>query len=101
MKQVGWRVYFDPQGQITHYGQQTGRLIPVWSMVQKYRNFHRFCRVNGLCSSSQLLLLKGVFMVASVIRIGLWGFRMLNHDRVLSRGMLKAYWGVLKQAPSF
>lgn len=101
MKQAGWRVYFDPQGQIIHYGQQTGRAVPVWSMVQKYRNYHRFCRVNGLCSGSQLLVLKGVFIVASIVRIGLWGLRMLNHDRDLCRGMVKGYWSVLKHASSF
>ncbi len=101
MKQVGWRIYFDPKGQIIHYGQQTGQKIPVWTMVQKYRNFHRFCRENKLCSGPQFFMLKGTFMVASIIRICLWAFRMLKQDRDLCKGMIKAYWNVLKHTPSF
>jgi hypothetical protein len=101
MKQHGWRIYFDPKGQVIHYGQQTGRKIPVWTTVQKYRNYYRFCRENKLCSGPKLLMLKVVFMIASLIRIGLWAVRMFRQDRDLCIGMIKGYWSVLRFTPSF
>lgn len=101
MKQASWRIYYDPRGEVIHYGQQTGKKIPVWTTIQKYRNYYRFCRENKLCTRRQLLALKGVFMVASLIRIGLWTFRMLSHNRDLCKGMIAGYWNVLSLAPGF
>lgn len=101
MKRAGWRVFFDPKGQIIHYGQQSVRQIPGWSQVQKYRNFYRFCRDNGLCAARQLPLMKDTFVAACLVRVGLWTFRLLTHDRDLCRGMIKGYWSVLKSVPSF
>jgi GT2 family glycosyltransferase len=101
IKQVGWRIYFDPKGQVIHYGQQTGRQFPVSTADQAYRSYYRFCREYGFCSAAQLLLLKGTFMISSLIRIGLWIARMSSRDHELCRGMVKAYWNVLIHAPSF
>jgi GT2 family glycosyltransferase len=101
MKKANWRVYYDPKGQIIHYGQQTGHVRSTWSLFQGYRNYCRFCRDNNLCSARQIIVLKGVIMLASMVRMGLWLFRMLKEDRALSLGMVKGYWSLFRNAPTF
>jgi GT2 family glycosyltransferase len=101
MKEAGWRVYFYPEAEVVHYGQQSVHKIPDWTQVQKYRNFYRFCRDNKLCTVRQLPFLKSAFIAACLVRMGLWGFRLFKYDRTLANGMIKGYWNVLKHVPSF
>lgn len=101
IKQAGFRIYFDPKGKVIHYGQQTGRQVPVWSLVQNYRNYYKFCKINNLCSRLELFGLKITIMIASLIRIALWLARLLKRNRDLCMGMIKGYWTVFRSAPSF
>lgn len=101
MKKAGWKIFFDPTGEVIHFGQQTGRRMPVRSLLQSYRNYYRFCKDNRLCSPWELRLLKLTIMAASLIRIPLWTVRLTTRDREMCRGMIRGYWSVLKAAPSY
>ena len=89
--QRGWKVYFLPQAEIVHVGQQSVHLDPESTMPKFYENFVRFYRTHRSRSALRTAALKSVIALACAIRIGLWTWRGRfgaagDHARRMRRG---------------
>jgi GT2 family glycosyltransferase len=99
IKKNGWRIFWTPDGEIIHYGQQSvardpGRFIPML-----YRNYCRFSRKRG-SRRREMVALKSIIMLGTLFRSALWACRSLAgvpNSRVMLRGYLAAF----SAAPSY
>jgi hypothetical protein len=99
IKQQGWKVYWIPEGEIIHYGQQSisgnaQRFVPM-----RYRNYCRFCRKHG-SSVSEILAMKVIIALGSCLRAGVWGYRGLT-GQPSGYAMMKGYLHSLYEVWSF
>jgi GT2 family glycosyltransferase len=96
IKKSGWKIYFIPHAKIVHCGQQSTYQNPEHTLPEKYHNYLRFYREFKHPSRFNELLLKGVFLLGSMIRIGLWTWKGFQaNQRTLANRMRSGYWKVL------
>ncbi len=104
-KQAGWRIVYYPHVSIIHHGQQSIRQQPQRKLPLLYRGYCLFYRNHHSGSMIGLLSLKAIIAGASILRIGLWTFRILrshtNDAREQGRKMVGGYFQVLRELPSF
>lgn len=97
IKQQGWQIFWLPDGEITHYGQQSVSRDPVRFVPMLYRNYVLFCRKHG-AQSSAILGLKIVIALGTLFRSILWGYRSIvgrPNSRAMLRGYLAAFPSIL------
>jgi hypothetical protein len=102
IQQCGWKVYFVPESQIVHIGQQSVHKNPERTLPELYKNFVRFYRKHQSDSAVRIWTLKGIIALACLIRIGLWTWRSRKADgRAQARRMRAGYARVLRQLSSY
>jgi GT2 family glycosyltransferase len=102
IKEAGWKICFLPAAKIIHFGQQSVHQNPQRTLPEKYRNYVRFYRKHENPSRLQEAILKGIIVVAGLLRVGLWTWRSrAANQRDRARRMRYGYWEVIRQSPSF
>jgi GT2 family glycosyltransferase len=102
IKKAGWKICFLPTAKIIHVGQQSIHQNPQRTLPEGYRNYVRLYRKHENPSRLQEAILKGIIVVAGLLRIGLWTWRSRSaSQRDHARRMRCAYWEVVRQLPSF
>lgn len=89
IKEHEWRVFWIPEGEIIHYGQQSVSKDPVRFIPMLYRNYCLFYRKHG-GERFGILRLKAVIALGTLFRSIVWGYRDVT-DRPDSRAMLRGY----------
>jgi hypothetical protein len=95
---------YQPAVTITHLGEHSVNQKPARSLPQFYRSFCRFYRKHASAGPVRLGLIKMVFAVAAVLRIGLWRARRVARGGAAAqqaRAMETGYWQVLRELHSF
>src|SRR5581483_5791533 len=104
-QRAGWEIYYLPQVSVTHYGQQSMRLVPQRNVPQFYKSYIRFYRMHRSNPSFGIFLLKMIVALACLIRIAMWRLRRMRADRVAkhtrAQAMATGYWQTLQQLVSF
>ena len=101
MKQEGWKIYYTPDAQIIHYGQQSVSRDPLHCLPMINQSYCRYYRKH-YGESAKVLLLKAILGVGAALRIGLWTERVLIGRRGdQGKAMIRGYWQVLRQLPGF
>lgn len=99
IKKDGWHIFWVPEGEIVHYGQQSVSRDPVRFIPMLYRNYCQFYRKHGGGWLGSLMM-KNVIAVGMLFRALLWSFRVLlglpNSGR-----MFRGYLTALVTVPSF
>ncbi len=99
IKKAGWKIHFLPTAKIIHVGQQSVHQEPQRTLPEKYRNYVRFYRRHENPSKLQEAILKGIIVVAGLLRIGLWTWRSrMIEQRDHARRMRRGYWEVIRQS---
>lgn len=96
IRQRGWQIYWTPDGEIIHYGQQSVSRDPVRFVPMLYRNYCRFCRKHR-AGGRDLVVIKAVIGLGMTPRIVLWAYRWLRgrpNSKQMLRGYLTALWAV-------
>lgn len=96
LKRNGWSIFWVPDGEIIHYGQQSVSKDPVRFVPMLYRNYCRFCRKHG-SQRLEMATLKGIIALGTLFRAALWAYRSLidvPHSRMMLQGYLTAFLGV-------
>lgn len=99
IKRRGWRIFWAPDGEIIHYGQQSVSRDPERFVPMLYRNYCRFSRKHGR-GAWQILTLKTTLLVGVLFRSGLWTYRSLRHAPN-GPAMMRGYLRALRDLPSF
>lgn len=99
IKEKGWRIYWMPDGEIIHYGQQSVSKDPQRFIPMLYRNYCRFSRKHG-SRGAQMAALKVVLATGLIVRGALWAYRSLK-GKTNGRCMLEGYLQALRGLPSF
>lgn len=95
----GWRIFWLPDGEIIHFGQQSVSKDPVRFVPMLYRNYCQFCRKHG-SRRMELTVLKVIIALGTLFRTILWAYRSLT-DAPNSRAMLRGYLAALLAVPSY
>jgi GT2 family glycosyltransferase len=96
-QQAGWEIYYYPEAEIVHLGQQSVRKNPERTLPEKYRNYLWFYQNYRSDSRLNVLILRLIIVWAAGIRIALWTWRSRHHDRrELAHRMRRGYWAVVK-----
>ena len=99
IKAAGWKIYWVPDGEIIHLGEQTTfrepeRYLP--ELNRSYCNYYR--KYNG--HSWKVILLKVVLAGGALVGMALWSARALFRERgAYGWRMVKGHWQVLKALP--
>jgi GT2 family glycosyltransferase len=98
----GWKVYFVPDAQIVHIGQQSVHKNPERTLPELYGNYVRFYRQHRSDSAVRIAALKGVIAMACLIRVGLWSWRTRSAaGRDHARRMRSGYATVVRRLGSY
>lgn len=98
IKEDGWKIYWIPDGQIIHYGQQTISKDPQRFLPMLYRNYCKFCRKQGR-TKGEIVTLKGIIALGASLRWALWAYRNAKgHPN--GRAMMRGYLRTLYEIPS-
>lgn len=104
-KKAGWRIVYDPDAQVTHFGQASMRQTPRKSIPQFYKSYLYFYRAHHSKRLPGAWALKAIIALACLIRIGMWGERAARADdsgaRELARGMTTGYRQTLSELGMF
>jgi hypothetical protein len=69
-RQSGWKVYYVPSAQITHYGGEGGsRVQPYRSIYEWHRSYYLYYRKN--LASNYFFLFNGVYYLLMLLKLGL------------------------------
>jgi len=103
---AGWQIVYYPDAGVIHYGQHSAGQIPGEALPHFYRSYCRFYRKAHPMESGRIILLKSIIILAVIIRIGLWMFRVLLNvlnpkQRQHAMNMIEGYMRVLRELPSF
>lgn len=93
-ERAGWDIVYQPQIWITHAGQHSMRQAPARNLPHLYRSYTRFYR-NGRQHTGgrgRVLLLKLIFALAILVRLGLWSPRWLAQSGPAIAGPPDAAW---------
>lgn len=99
IRQRGWRVFWVPDGEITHYGQQSVSKDPVRFVPMLYRNYCRFCRKHG-GSKREIVTMKAVMALGLSFRAAFWAIRRLKNVPG-SSAMFRGYVAAVRALPSY
>jgi GT2 family glycosyltransferase len=103
-RRSGWDIFFVPAAQVTHFGQASMRLAPSRNLPQYYRSYARFYRARHHSLPGELVL-KGIFVVGCLVRVGMWSWRQLRAQddtaRKLAVNMRSGYFRTLRELNSF
>jgi len=99
IKQAGWAIFWIPDGEIIHYGQQSVSGDPERYVPMLYRNYCRFGRKHGY-NQWKMLALKATLFFGVLFRSGLWTYRSLI-NMPNSSAMMRGYLKTLRDLPSF
>lgn len=99
IKQDGWKIFWLPDGEIIHYGQQSvskdaQRFIPML-----YKNYCRFLRKHST-SRKKLLKLKAAIGIGLSFRSILWAYRAVR-KQPNAGNMVRGYFLTLLKLPSY
>jgi GT2 family glycosyltransferase len=104
-QQAGLKNYYLPNTLVTHYGQASMRQEPRRNIPLFYKNYLRFYRTQHGEKAFGAYILKGIFALACLIRIGMWRKREARSSddatRVLARGMSVGYRQTLSELGTF
>lgn len=99
IKEDGWKIYWIPDGQIIHYGQQTVSKDPQRYLPMLYRNYCKFCRKHGR-TKGEIFSLRGIIALGACLRWAVWAYRSARgHPN--GRAMMRGYLQTLYEMPSF
>ena len=99
IKRRGWRIFWTPDSEIIHYGQQSVSKDPARFVPMLYRNYCRFYRKYD-SSKRKLVVMKGVMAVGLSFRAAIWALRSLK--RVSGSGaMFRGYVAAVRALPSY
>lgn len=96
IKKNGWRIFWIPDGEIIHYGQQSVARDPARFIPMLYRNYCRFARKHG-DGRRRIAAAKSIIALGTLFRAALWAYRSLTNvpnSRAMSRGYLAAFLAV-------
>lgn len=86
LKLGGWKVYFQPEARVVHYGGQSSRLDVNRTSVELYRSKYRFMKKHyGLASATAY---RAVVILSAAVRLATWAPRSIigaNRDAYRSR----------------
>jgi len=69
-RQAGWKVYYFPQAQITHYGGLGGsRVHPYRSIYEWHRSYFLYYRKN--LASDYFFLFNGLYYLMMLLKLGI------------------------------
>lgn len=98
IRKAGWKIHFLPMAEIIHFGQQSVHQNPERTLPEKYRNYVRFYSEHEDPSGLQKMILRGIIVIAGLLRIGLWTWRgRVAEQREHARRMRRGYWKVVRQ----
>jgi GT2 family glycosyltransferase len=104
-QRAGRTNYYFPYAQVTHYGQASMRQEPSRNIPQFYKSYLRFYRAQHGQRAFGAVVLKGIFALACLIRIGMWRKRESGTSdgkaRELARGMGLGYRQTLSELGTF
>jgi hypothetical protein len=102
IQHAGWKVYFVPETEIVHIGQQSVHKNPERTLPELYKNFVRFYRMHQSRSAVRIGALKGIIATACAIRMGLWTWRSRHAEgKAHAHKMRAGYVKVLNQLGSY
>ena len=94
-RRAGWKVYFTPDAEIIHYGEQaTGRELARMTLIQHQSLLKYFRKHHGRASAA---VVRGLSIVEIGLRVVYWSLSGLirRRERAYARHKIDLYWPAL------
>ena len=101
IKKAGWQIYWIPNAEVIHYGQQTARRDAARATIEWFRSYCQYYRKHHP-HSLKLVLLKTVIVIGSLVNIGLRSVLvLLGIDGEYSKGMIRGFLETIRQVHTY
>lgn len=99
IRAASWRIFWVPDGEILHYGQQSVSRDPSRYVPMLYQNYCTFGRKHGYHWRT-IVLLKVIIALGMLFRALVWSFRVVTGTPD-SRAMVRGYLAAFFAAPTY